>query len=154
MDGIEATKRLRQLPDGQAVKIIAVTASAFKEQQQEMLDAGMDEFVRKPYRFDDIYNCLARQLGVKYMYHGGEEVADIKPVELTPTMLAGLPTRLRGQLKDALESLDSELITLVIRQIGETDAEVGHALSRLAEGFDYPSILAALNSRREGTAIE
>ena len=50
MDGMEATRRIRALPDGQDVKIVAVTASAFKEQRQEMLDAGMDNFVRKPYR--------------------------------------------------------------------------------------------------------
>jgi CheY-like chemotaxis protein len=62
MDGLEATEHLRRLPDGQAVKIVAVTASAFKEQQQEILDAGMDDFVRKPYRFDEIYDCLTRQI--------------------------------------------------------------------------------------------
>ena len=28
----------------------------------------MDDFVRKPYRFDEIYGCLARHLGVKYIY--------------------------------------------------------------------------------------
>ena len=63
MDGVEATRRIRALPDGQAVKIVAVTASAFKEQRQEMLDAGMDDFVRKPYRFHEIYDCMAKQLG-------------------------------------------------------------------------------------------
>ena len=51
MDGIEATRRIRQLPGGKDVKIVAVTASAFKEQRRKLLDAGMDDFVRKPYRF-------------------------------------------------------------------------------------------------------
>ena len=35
MDGIEATRRIRQLPGGKDVKIVAVTASAFDEQRQE-----------------------------------------------------------------------------------------------------------------------
>lgn len=146
MDGIEATKRLRQLPEGQTVKIVAVTASAFKEQQQEILGAGMDDFIRKPYRFDEIYDCLARQLGVEYIYH---VCGEVKPAELTPAMLSGLPSTLRDQLKDALESLDSELIIPVIRQISEIDAVLGHALSSLAEGFDYQSIFTALDSRGE-----
>jgi CheY-like chemotaxis protein len=68
MDGIEATQRIRELPDGREVKIVAVTASAFKEQQQEMFDAGMDDFVRKPYRFEEIYDCLSKQLGVRFVY--------------------------------------------------------------------------------------
>jgi PAS domain S-box-containing protein len=66
MDGLEATRRIRELPGGREVKIVAVTASAFMEQRVEMLDAGIDEFVRKPYRFNEIYECLTKQLGVQY----------------------------------------------------------------------------------------
>jgi CheY-like chemotaxis protein len=66
MDGVEAAHRIRQLLGGEAMKIVAVTASAFKE-QQEMLGVGMDDFVSKPYRFEEIYGCLARQLGVTYV---------------------------------------------------------------------------------------
>ena len=154
MDGIEATRRLRRLAGGDRVKIVAVTASAFKEQQQEMLDAGMNDFVRKPYRFDEIYDCLARHLGVKYIYQGGGEDADIKPVELTPAMLSGLPNTLRNQLKDALETLDSEYIERLILQIDQRDAELGQALLRFAECYDYPSILAALNSIDNGSVAD
>ena len=54
MDGIEATQRIRALPGGKDVKIVAVTASAFMEQRDEMLVAGMDNFVRKPYRLSEL----------------------------------------------------------------------------------------------------
>ncbi|HTY98447.1 MAG TPA: response regulator, partial [Rhodocyclaceae bacterium] len=77
MDGLEATRRIRSLPDGGKVKIVAVTASAFKDQQDEMLAAGMDDFVRKPYRFGEIYDCLARQLGLKYIYRSQAAEAQI-----------------------------------------------------------------------------
>ena len=152
MDGIEATQRLRRLPEGQTVKIVAVTASAFKEQQQEMLDAGMDDFVRKPYRFDEIYDCLTRQLGIEFIYLGnhGEDDISNNPTELTPAMLASLPTALREQLKDAIENLDSDCITTLILQIAEQDPDLGHALSAFAERFDYTSILAALESKDNG----
>jgi PAS domain S-box-containing protein len=152
MDGIEATKRLRQLPEGQSVKIVSVTASAFKEQQHEILDAGTDDFVYKPYRFGEIYDCLARQLGVKYIYRTSNEDANTKPVVLTPAMLTGLPSTLRNQLKDALESLEAKLISQIISQIGEKDAALGHTLSSFADEFDYSSIIAALDSIDEGTA--
>jgi CheY-like chemotaxis protein/anti-sigma regulatory factor (Ser/Thr protein kinase) len=152
MDGIETTKRLRQLPQGSNVKIVAVTASALKEQQQEIVDAGMDDLIRKPYRFEEIYDCLARQLGVEYIYQAGEEEISAKSVVLTPVMLSALPSRFRRQLKEALESLDSERTMQIIRQIGEIDAVLGHTLFNLAEEFDYPSILTALGSKNEGAA--
>ena len=144
MDGEEATRRIRQLPDGQTVKIVAVTASAFKEQQQEMLDAGMDDFVRKPYRFDEIYDCLARQLSVEYVYHGTAPTNAIAPAEVDMAAMAKLPAIQRQELRDALKSLDSERIAITIARIGEVDETLGIALSRLADYFDYPAILSAL----------
>jgi CheY-like chemotaxis protein/anti-sigma regulatory factor (Ser/Thr protein kinase) len=144
MDGIEATQRIRRLPDGEAVKIVAVTASAFKEQQQEMFDAGMNDFVRKPYRFDEIYDCLARQLGIKYIYQSNN-AEEAVPVTLTPAMLVELPAELRKELRDALENLDNERIAAVIRQVEIIDAELGSTLTSLAEYFNYPAILGALD---------
>jgi CheY-like chemotaxis protein len=46
----------RQLPNGLVVKIVAVTASVFMEQREEILHAGMDDFLRKPYRTNEIYS--------------------------------------------------------------------------------------------------
>ena len=147
MDGVEATRRIRALPDGQDVKIVAVTASAFKEQRQEMLDAGMDDFVRKPYRFHEIYDCMAKQLGVKYIYRAAvPAAAEALPITVTPAMLAALPDDERKELKDAVESLDSIRISAAIQRIGEADADLGRTLSRLAENFDYPAILSALTA--------
>jgi CheY-like chemotaxis protein len=150
MDGVEATRRIRRLPDGQAVKIVAVTASVFMEQQQEMLDAGMDAFVRKPYRLDEIYECMARQLGLKYLYQSDTQTEGAAPLKLTAEMLRTLPVSLRQELRDALESLNGERVSRAIRRVGEIDAPLGLTVSRLADNFDYPSILAALDSTTIG----
>jgi PAS domain S-box-containing protein len=147
MDGEEATRRIRQLPEGQTVKIVAVTASAFKEEQQELLDAGMNDFVHKPYRFDEIYGCLARQLGVTYLYQA-DTAEPPPPVALTPEMLTAFPAALRKELKDALTSLDSERIEAVILQVAKLDPELGRTLSRLTEYFEYPAILDALGEKK------
>lgn len=146
MDGMEATRRLREMPGGKGVKIVAVTASAFKEQQQEMLDAGMDDFVRKPYRLDEIYDCLARQLSVEYLYSTNPAEEELRSAELTPAMLSELPFSMREQLKDALVNLDSERIANLIQQISERNDTLGRTLTHLADYFDYPKILAALDT--------
>ena len=147
LDGLGATQAIRRLPGGGDVKIVAVTASAFKEQQREMLAAGMDDFVRKPYRFDEIYGCLARHLGVKYLYRSAapSPVAE-KPVALTPAMLASLPEGLREELKTALESLDSERVAAAIQRTVGFDAELGRSLETLAANFEHAAILKALNA--------
>jgi PAS domain S-box-containing protein len=144
MDGIEAAHCIRNLPEGRDVKIVAVTASVFKEQQQEMLNAGMDDLVCKPYRFDEIYGCLAKQLGVKYIYSTDTAKAVSVPVKLTPEMLADLPAALCKELKEAVESLDSARIEEVIQQVSKNDEALGQILMQLAVSFEYPAILQVL----------
>ncbi|MDD2769768.1 MAG: PAS domain S-box protein [Methylococcus sp.] len=143
MDGVEAARHIRRLPGGQAVKIVAVTASAFKEQKEELRDAGMDDFVRKPYRACEIYECLSKQLGVRYRYNEApeQEAAEV----LTPEMLSGLPEDLRQELRSALSSLESERIDAAIRKVAALDPKLQKTLSRFAENFDYPAILKALH---------
>ncbi len=149
MDGVEATRRIRQLPGGQEVPIIAVTASVFKEQQQELFDAGMNDLVRKPYRFSEIYDCLARHLGAKYVYRAAAAAAESgeqadTAARLTPAMLAVLPQDVRQQLRDALVSLDTDRVAAAIAEAGKTDPALARTLKQLAENFDYPPILRAL----------
>jgi CheY-like chemotaxis protein len=142
MEGPEAARRIRQLPDGGTVKIVAVTASAFNEQRQEMLDAGMNGFVSKPYRFGEIYDCLARQLGLKYIYR--PEAAEPDTTAVAP-MATALPTALDKQLRDALERLDSERIAALLDEVGAIDARLAAALSGLSKHFDYPAMVCLLD---------
>ena len=51
---------------GRDVKIAAVTASGLDSQRKEVLAAGLDDYVSKPYRPDEIFDCMARHLGVRY----------------------------------------------------------------------------------------
>lgn len=114
------------------------------EQREEMLEAGMDDFIRKPYRAQEIYACLERHLGAKFIYEG---IADAKGTAqpLTPAMLSRLPEALRGELRTVLESLESEAIAKVIAQVADHDPSLQKTLTQLADNFDYPAILKALD---------
>ena len=68
MDGYEATRRIRKLPGGDAVKIAALTASVFKEQRTDIVAAGCDEVLHKPFRAHEIFAAMERGLGVRYHY--------------------------------------------------------------------------------------
>jgi CheY-like chemotaxis protein len=148
MDGIEATRAIRQLADSEAVKIVAVTASVFKEQQDEMLAAGMNGFVHKPYRFHEIYDAMAEQLEVKYEYTSAAPSEGGATAALTYADFALLPAPLREELLNALEKLDSELIERLIRQIYEIDQGLSRVLTRYVDNFDYPAIIDALTQTR------
>ncbi|MDX5320981.1 MAG: response regulator [Bacteroidota bacterium] len=58
MDGYDATKAIREF--NQTVPIVALTASALLEKREKTLMAGMDDFVSKPFRPDELYSALIR----------------------------------------------------------------------------------------------
>jgi CheY-like chemotaxis protein len=62
MDGYEATRRLRLQPQGSGVPIIAVTASALKEDVELCLAAGMSDYLAKPIQLSDLAAVLDRWL--------------------------------------------------------------------------------------------
>jgi CheY-like chemotaxis protein len=64
MDGLEATRRIRELEagTGRHVPIVALTANAFESDRRACLDAGMDDFIAKPFRAPELVATLDRWL--------------------------------------------------------------------------------------------
>lgn len=154
MDGLEATRRIRQLPGGDKVRIVAVTASAFKEYHTELLTAGMDGVIRKPYRFDEIYEHLLRQLRLHFIYAPEKMVASSTPQLPSVPCLKEVASDLREQLRAALEFLDPDRITMAVNAITTVDSRLGQNLSSLIDEYRYSTILQALDSAKESSSSD
>ena len=67
MDGIETTRALRRLEaqSGTHLPVIGLTAHAMESDRQRCLDAGMDDYLAKPFKVADLDAVLARQMSAK-----------------------------------------------------------------------------------------
>jgi PAS domain S-box-containing protein len=62
MDGFEATRTIRhRLPPELQPKIIAVTANALKGDRKRCLDSGMNDYITKPIKLEEIRDAIRRQ---------------------------------------------------------------------------------------------
>jgi CheY-like chemotaxis protein len=62
MGGVEASKLIRQLPQGQQVPILAMTANAFAADRKICFEAGMNDFITKPVVPESLYTILLKWL--------------------------------------------------------------------------------------------
>ena len=66
MDGLEATKFIRQLwPGDESPHIIAVTAHALEGDRQRCLDAGMNDYISKPMRIEELIGALCKYPSIR-----------------------------------------------------------------------------------------
>ncbi len=66
MNGIEATRQIRQHPGFEETPIVALSANAFMEQQREAVDAGMSDYLTKPTSLNKLVFVLEKHLPQKF----------------------------------------------------------------------------------------
>jgi CheY-like chemotaxis protein len=146
MDGYEAAQRIKATTQGQATVIVALTASAFESDRAMILSGGCDDYVRKPFREEEIFDTLTKHLGVRFLYE--EEAEPVgAPAEaargaLTPAALADLPVDWVASLHQAATQLDADLILDLLDQIRDQHAPLADALGGLVHDFRFDTILA------------
>jgi PAS domain S-box-containing protein len=59
MDGLTATKLIRQSPENSHLRIVAMTANAMPEDRQACLDAGMNDYISKPINMQEIIRLVS-----------------------------------------------------------------------------------------------
>ena len=83
LDGLETTKRIRSLELKHKPLIFGLSASVLPEDREQGLDAGMDDYLNKPFEKEALFQALIKHL-------------DVEPLKISePTSTAGQPSRIQ-----------------------------------------------------------
>lgn len=150
MDGLEATRYIRQLDLEPAPKIIALTASRYAEEAQMAAQAGCDDFVCKPFQDTDLLAVIQLQLGVRYLYDASLTVPlSNSQTVLEPTMLQQLSPSQRTDLEAAALRVDWDRLFALIADIRPYYPDVAERLSYTVQNFEYAKLLESLQATQE-----
>ncbi len=154
MNGYEATRQIRaQEPfnETQRTKIIALTASAFEEQREEALASGCDDFIRKPFKAQEIFEKIAHHLSVEYLYEETTDTASTSESQvrhsytLDPALLQTMSSEWIEQLyQAAIQGNDLQILTLT-KDIPAHQHTLAETLSYFAENFQFDKITEAVS---------
>ncbi|MFB2918745.1 response regulator [Aerosakkonema funiforme] len=151
--GVEAAKTREKPISGNYQSptiIIALTASVFEERRGDILAAGCNDFVSKPFQKEVIFQKLAEYLGVRYIYEDLSRSTTAFAVKCYPVSrpdsfwreeLAKMsPTWVR-KLYQAANKVNEELIVQLIEQIGSDRSTLAEALTDLVNDFRLDEIV-------------
>ncbi len=151
IDGYEATRRIKATPRGQQTPVVALTASAFEEERDAMRDAGCNEIITKPFDETQIFDTLARFLGVRYRYAATEPPPQRAPAAavLSASRLAALPAEVRNTLAKAAAALNARQAQEAIARIRTDDAPLADALDDVVRRYRFDTILALVQQAQQ-----
>lgn len=152
MDGFEATRRIKKMPTKFSPVIIALTASAFADSRAQMLAAGCDDVIAKPFHRNDLLLVPEKYLGVRYLYEGQANIQPIltdAPVStaVAEDALAALPPDLLAALKQSAAQADFDVLYDLMAPVRATNPALADRLTQLVHDFDYGTILAMIEEQ-------
>ncbi len=160
MDGLAATREIRRLeaelmdavlPELEGAQVtaadrtvvISLSASAFEHERADILEAGTDEIVTKPFRHERLFEALTRHLGARFESYVDGADADGE-AELSeapkPERLRELPPEWVASLVEAVVRGDVEQCLVIVDRVGERDAQLSSHLRTLVRSYKFDEI--------------
>jgi len=146
MDGYQATRQIkgRAKTTGQSAIVVALTASAFEEDRDAIFSAGCDDFIRKPFRENQIFDALHRHLGLRFIYEDiTPETPAVNHVSTQDLQKATkkLPASWAADLRRSVIALDVESMLALIDSIRTQAPQLANTLTQWVHDFEYEKLM-------------
>ena len=141
LDGIRAARLILNDPGAPKVRVVATSASVLEHERERCLEAGCDDFLAKPLRTDQIYDCVGRLLNVEFVRDRPlTATAPLSPRDLTRITL---PESLIARISNAAERHSATSLKACVDELDRGDADERHLAAHLRSclaGYDMDGI--------------
>lgn len=141
MDGLESTRQICSNPHTAHIPVIALSACAFTEDQDNSLNAGCRAYLTKPVDAATLLHTLQAYLPLQWIYQDNQETATELVQATLLDKLAQLPETLRTELQTAVMRGSSKRIQQVLVAIYLQDPTLAEALRQPLKNYDYETVL-------------
>jgi len=147
MDGLEATRRIRsEIALERQPRIIAMTANAMQGDREMCLEAGMDDYISKPIRIEELVRGLSKTLPLE----------EDQQVELPPAVNESADTKIEANVGTATQAsggqiLDEQALNSLLNTLGGEFAYLEELIDLFLE--DTPQLIEDLNTAVEAQDI-
>ncbi len=153
MDGFEATRRIRQLPELKDIVILATSASVFNFDRQQSREVGCNDFISKPIQEKELLKRLKTYLNLSWIYEESQVIvqeSSIQQSTLNDSLITPPPEEVAMLLELAMRG-DLRGIskrTTYIESLGQEFIPFATHLRQLAKAFKGKQILDFLNQSK------
>jgi PAS domain S-box-containing protein len=150
MDGYTATKQIKA--SSHAPIIIALTGSVFEKDRTAAFSAGCDDFVRKPFRAETIFEKMASHLGIRYLYASPASLSSTNNLSSLPHLqfhshklkeaMSVMPLDWQKELHQAATRVNAKQILKLIAQMPLPNEQLANALTLLTNSFQFEEIIS------------
>lgn len=149
MNGLEATKIIKTKTDNGKVKIIALSAHVFKDETDEILNIGCDDYIAKPFKEMEIFEMLSKHLEIKFIFQETDKDRNQfkSTVDINKNTLDDISKELISELNKAVVNLNGKEIIQAIEKIKRENESIGDCLEEIAKMMDYTKLFKLTEER-------
>ncbi|MEK7395191.1 MAG: response regulator, partial [Fibrobacterota bacterium] len=145
MDGLAATRAIRALALPRQPTIVAITAHAFKEEREEALVMGCDDFLAKPFVEAEFFALLEKHLALEVVREDVSEQPLQDDFSEGLDSLSSLPSDLRQELYEAFTGAQMARIEALVERVRAVDSVLARSLAEHADNFRYAAVTNRLS---------
>jgi CheY-like chemotaxis protein/HPt (histidine-containing phosphotransfer) domain-containing protein len=155
LDGFEAARALRAreitITDKEPIPIIAVTGHELNSQSEGGLPFGMNDYLRKPFRLNDLAETLKRWMPNGLDPQIDEQDDQVQPVQ-APAQAVVLDASRLAEIRSLMTDDDSEFLQNIIEQFISDTGDLIQEMKAALRANDAPALKVAAHTLKSSSA--